>query len=43
MIDGMNCQREIASRMIGSKADYELAVRHNQGLLADSSETPFCC
>ena len=36
-IDAMGCQREIASRIIGKKADYVLAVKDNQGLLAEQT------
>jgi hypothetical protein len=42
-IDAMGCQREIASRMIVKKADYVLAVKDNQGLLAEQVGTRFCC
>jgi predicted transposase YbfD/YdcC len=39
-IDAMGCQREIASRIIGKKADYVLAVKENQpGLLADIKDS----
>jgi len=34
-IDAMGCQREIARRIVGKKADYVLAVKDNQGLLAE--------
>ena len=39
-IDAMGCQREIASRIIGKKADYVLAVKENQpGLLVDIKDS----
>ena len=41
-IDAMGCQREIASRIIEKKADYVLAVKDNQGLLANRCGTRFC-
>ncbi|MGA2046150.1 MAG: ISAs1 family transposase [Terracidiphilus sp.] len=34
-VDAMGCQREIASLIIEKKADYVLAVKGNQGLLAE--------
>jgi predicted transposase YbfD/YdcC len=34
-VDAMGYQREIASRFIEKKADYVLAVRDSQGLLAE--------
>lgn len=37
-IDAMGCQREIASRIIGKKADYVLALKGNQGTLRDDVE-----
>jgi len=40
-IDAMGCQREIASRIIEKKADYVLAVKDNQGLLAEQVRDSF--
>jgi predicted transposase YbfD/YdcC len=40
-IDAMGCQREIASRIIEKKADYVLAVKDNQGLLAEQMRDSF--
>ena len=40
-IDAMGCQREIASRIIEKKADYVLAVKDNQGLLAEQVKDSF--
>jgi len=40
-IDAMGCQREIASRIIDKKADYVLAVKDNQGLLAEQVRDSF--
>src|ERR1035441_8554965 len=40
-IDAMGCQREIASRIIEKKADYVLAVKENQGLLAEQVKDSF--
>ena len=40
-IDAMGCQREIASKMIEKKADYVLAVKDNQGLLAEQVRDSF--
>jgi len=40
-IDAMGCQREIAKRMIEKKADYVLAVKGNQGLLAEQVRDSF--
>jgi predicted transposase YbfD/YdcC len=40
-IDAMGCQREIASRIIDKKADYVLAVKNNQGLLAEQVRDSF--
>jgi predicted transposase YbfD/YdcC len=40
-IDAMGCQREIASRIIEKKADYVLAVKNNQGLLAEQVRDSF--
>jgi predicted transposase YbfD/YdcC len=37
-IDAMGCQREIASKIIGKKADYMLALKGNQGTLRDDVE-----
>jgi predicted transposase YbfD/YdcC len=36
MIDGLGCQKEIAKKIIDSKADYLLAVKDNQRMLADA-------
>ena len=40
-IDAMGCQREIASRIVEKKADYVLAVKDNQGLLAEQVRDSF--
>jgi predicted transposase YbfD/YdcC len=40
-IDAMGCQREIASRIVEKKADYVLAVKDNQGLLAEQVRESF--
>lgn len=40
-IDAMGCQREIASQIIEKKADYVLAVKENQGLLAEQVRDSF--
>jgi predicted transposase YbfD/YdcC len=40
-VDAMGCQREIASRIIEKKADYVLAVKDNQGLLAEQVRDSF--
>jgi len=40
-IDAMGCQREIAQRIIDKKADYVLAVKDNQGLLAEQVRDSF--
>jgi predicted transposase YbfD/YdcC len=40
-IDAMGCQREIAGRIIAKKADYVLAVKDNQGLLAEQVRDSF--
>jgi predicted transposase YbfD/YdcC len=40
-IDAMGCQREIAGRIIEKKADYVLAVKENQGLLAEQIRDSF--
>jgi predicted transposase YbfD/YdcC len=40
-IDAMGCQREIAQRIIDKKADYVLAVKDNQGLLAEQVRESF--
>jgi predicted transposase YbfD/YdcC len=40
-IDAMGCQREIASGIIAKKADYVLAVKDNQGLLAEQVRDSF--
>lgn len=37
-IDAMGCQREIAARIIGKKADYLLALKGNQGTLSEDVE-----
>lgn len=37
-IDAMGCQREIAARIIGKKADYVLALKGNQGTLREDVE-----
>lgn len=34
-IDAMGCQRDIAAKIIGKKADYVLALKGNQGTLRD--------
>jgi predicted transposase YbfD/YdcC len=40
-IDAMGCQREIAKQIIAKKADYVLAVKDNQGLLAEQVRDSF--
>ncbi len=40
-IDAMGCQREIAQRIIDKKGDYVLAVKDNQGLLAEQVRDSF--
>jgi predicted transposase YbfD/YdcC len=40
-IDAMGCQREIAARIIEKKANYVLAVKDNQGLLAEQVRDSF--
>ncbi len=40
-IDAMGCQRGIASQIIEKKADYVLAVKDNQGLLAEQVRDSF--
>jgi len=40
-IDAMGCQRDIAKRIIEKKADYVLAVKGNQGLLAEQVRDSF--
>ena len=40
-VDAMGCQREIASRIIEKKADYVLAIKDNQGLLAEQGGDSF--
>ena len=40
-IDAMGCQREIAGRIVEKKADYVLAVKQNQGLLAEQVKDSF--
>jgi predicted transposase YbfD/YdcC len=40
-VDAMGCQREIASLIIEKKADYVLAVKGNQGLLAEQVRESF--
>lgn len=40
-IDAMGCQREIAGRIVEKKADYVLAVKDNQGLLAEQVKDSF--
>jgi hypothetical protein len=40
-IDAMGCQREIASLIVEKKADYVLAVKSNQGLLAEQVRDSF--
>ena len=37
-IDAMGCQREIARKILGKKADYMLALKGNQGTLRDDVE-----
>jgi len=37
-IDAMGCQREIATKIIGKKADYVLALKGNQGTLREDVE-----
>ena len=37
-IDAMGCQRDIASKIIGKKADYILALKGNQGKLCEDVE-----
>jgi len=40
-IDAMGCQRGIARQIIDKKADYVLAVKENQGLLAEQVKSSF--
>jgi predicted transposase YbfD/YdcC len=40
-IDAMGCQRGIASQIVAKKADYVLAVKKNQGLLAEQVRDSF--
>jgi len=40
-IDAMGCQREIAQLIVEKKADYVLAVKDNQGLLAEQVRDSF--
>ncbi|MDR3414292.1 MAG: ISAs1 family transposase [Formivibrio sp.] len=40
-IDAMGCQREIAQLIVEKKADYVLAVKENQGLLAEQVRDSF--
>jgi predicted transposase YbfD/YdcC len=40
-IDAMGCQRGIARQIIAKKADYVLAVKENQGLLAEQVKDSF--
>jgi len=40
-IDAMGCQREIADLIVEKKADYVLAVKENQGLLAEQVRDSF--
>jgi hypothetical protein len=40
-IDAMGCQREIASRIVAKQANYVLAVKDNQGLLAEQVRDSF--
>ena len=40
-VDAMGCQRDIASLIIEKKADYVLAVKDNQGLLAEQVRDSF--
>jgi hypothetical protein len=40
-IDAMGCQRELASRIVEKRADYVLAVKDNQGLLAEQVRDSF--
>jgi predicted transposase YbfD/YdcC len=40
-IDAMGCQREIASKIVEKQADYVLAVKDNQGLLAEQIRDSF--
>ena len=40
-IDAMGCQRSIAAKIVEKKADYVLAVKDNQGLLAEQVRDSF--
>jgi len=40
-IDAMGCQREIAAQIVGKQADYVLALKGNQGLLAEQVRDSF--
>jgi predicted transposase YbfD/YdcC len=40
-IDAMGCQREVAKLIVDKKADYVLAVKDNQGLLAEQVRDSF--
>ena len=37
-IDAMGCQRDIATKIIGKKADYIVALKGNQGALREDVE-----
>ncbi len=40
-IDAMGCQKTIAEKIVGKKADYILAVKENQGLLLEEIKDSF--
>jgi hypothetical protein len=40
-IDAMGCQRSVAAKIVEKKADYVLAVKDNQGLLAEQVRDSF--
>jgi predicted transposase YbfD/YdcC len=40
-VDAMGCQREIAAHIVAKKADYVLALKGNQGLLAEQVKDSF--
>jgi len=40
-IDAMGCQREIAAKIAAKEADYVLALKGNQGVLAEQVKDSF--
>ena len=41
IIDAMDCNRDIASKIVDKRADYLLAVKGNQGKLHDAFKKTF--